>query len=110
MSHTFRLPPQRQKDILDPDDDSTFAPVPAAHRRAKTFLKAQLKAEMDAGWHPLINKLGRRAMIEELRAQLLAFSKKEYPFNQKIGEVSPLQWWKRFENNEHGRTLAVRKR
>ncbi|KAJ3718599.1 hypothetical protein DFJ43DRAFT_1042921 [Lentinula guzmanii] len=47
-----------------------------------------------------------KALVEEFTPQLLAYSRREYPFTDPIGDKSMLQWWRELLLNPKGRVVA----
>jgi hypothetical protein len=59
--------------------------------------------------HPILHSKGPRDCAVDLKHQIDAFWKGEYPFNVSANEniTDPLEWWTRLERHEHGQVLAV---
>ncbi|KAJ3713739.1 ribonuclease H-like domain-containing protein, partial [Lentinula guzmanii] len=109
---TITIPPAIQKDDA-PEAHTT--PNPRAYRRAKKALKQILRNEVDlylkvgntTSIFTLVQATGSvKALVEEFTPQLLAYSRREYPFTDPIGDKSMLQWWRELLLNPKGRVVA----
>ena len=114
------LIPRTRRTNADSDssakDDSEYAPNPRAYRRVKKFLKEQLKLELAVkpeARHPLLLEIGAKTAASELRTQLMAYARSEYPFNQSLEPFAHsaqpvLAWWQALADHHFARVLAVR--
>jgi hypothetical protein len=59
--------------------------------------------------HPILHAKGPRDCAVDLKCQIDAFWKGEYPFNVSANEniTDPLEWWTCLERHEHRQVLTV---
>ncbi|KAK1221431.1 hypothetical protein PQX77_015759 [Marasmius sp. AFHP31] len=83
-----------------PEADQT--PNPKAYKRAKVALIPILQQESTFYKNnPLISPLSQvmseagteKVLGAEFKSQLVAFARHEYPFSDRLGNKTPLQWW-----------------
>ncbi|CDO75074.1 hypothetical protein BN946_scf184703.g4 [Trametes cinnabarina] len=110
MSTAIFVPPAATGDDAS-SDDSHKAPIPRAYTRVKIFLKNLLQAEMKLMAQPLVKELEEADLADELRDQLLAYARGEYPFKQRLDRSQSsqpvLKWWLDLKEHRHARTLAM---
>lgn len=87
-------------------------PHPRAYDRVKEFVKETFAAMADRKQdYPLLVKLGIKRASMDLKKQLEAYWLDEAPFGkvepEKLKGVTPFQYWKQYETNQHAQVLAV---
>ncbi|KAJ3919319.1 ribonuclease H-like domain-containing protein [Lentinula edodes] len=102
--------------VTDDVPEANEAPFPAAYRRAKKALKSILRAEVEmyrsigdgASIFLLIQQAGGsvQTVVQEFSPQLLAYSRKEYPFGDLMGSKSTLEWWRELLPHPKARVIA----
>ncbi|KAE9388842.1 hypothetical protein BT96DRAFT_421243 [Gymnopus androsaceus JB14] len=107
-SGTIPMPAIRIPATATHTDDASEAdqtPNPKAYRRVKQALKNSLRVEVEcfrlvkeeASIASLLKQMSseqRQNIKNELTVQLLAYSHREYPFTDPIGDKSILEWWR----------------
>jgi hypothetical protein len=90
----------------------TPLPYPHAHGRVKNFLKDMLREKLrlfpKGLIEPALKDLSPVQIVDDLRHQLDAYWRNEWPFNQPVKDNDPLAWWKALEDHPYARVLAVR--
>ena len=117
VSHTIRLPARAQNQPLPVD-----VPYPNAFKRAKEYLKKILRDEAEyykanptmpqSPIGQIICKLGEKAVVDKFRTQILAYARRDYPFQEpKVdgeGETgNVLTWWRDLSSHPLAQVLAV---
>lgn len=115
---TIRIPPQNGPAAAS---ESTVFDRPIPHRRAydrvKEFLKPILRAMLDRTQRTpdatdaiskCIREVGAAGVVEELKNQLRAFWREEWPFDRPIENGDPYSWWRELQPHPHAHVLAVR--
>lgn len=86
--------------VVPEDDNKTF-------KRIGTFLVSMLKSEY-MGKKEQIGKLNAKDALDQLKNQLLSYSKGVWPFNLSYGDSDdPMSWWKPLTMNPDAQVLAV---
>ncbi|KAA1479812.1 hypothetical protein DENSPDRAFT_789582 [Dentipellis sp. KUC8613] len=89
-------------------------PHPRAYNRMKDYLKNMLKAEADRlqtlpdkYTNPVLKEIGSAVASLELKTQVEAFWRKEYPFNESAKDKTALEWWSSLIIHPKARVLAM---
>ena len=105
--------------VIIPSRTGKPAPqFPSAYARVKNFLKTLLRNEIeyrethpDHPWPPPLISLQPADIVDELRIQLEAYWRGEWPFtsieDSNTVEVHPLEWWQERSDWHGARVLAV---
>jgi len=97
-------------------------PYPSAFKHAKEYLKKMLRDEAEyykanltmqpSPIGQIISKLGEKVVVEKFRIQILAYARREYPFqglinglNGEAGNI--LTWWRDLSSHPLAQILAV---
>ncbi|RDB28214.1 hypothetical protein Hypma_001371 [Hypsizygus marmoreus] len=92
---------------------------PQAYEKVKEYLKKVLRGMFEqmkkhpeeANGEPVLMKLGEAGAARELKHQLLAYWRWEWPFKTEESAAAvpdnPLTWWQGFEQHPHARVLAL---
>lgn len=91
-------------------------PYPRAYDRVKEYTKDLLKAMIayqqqhpESNVEPLLKSLTPKELSIELKRQLEAFWRGQYPFNRPLtSSMDSLAWWLQFQEHPDARVLAVK--
>ena len=75
-------------------------PNPKAYQCVKKVLKEICEVKFWASIAPLMQCVETpkaQALADEFVSQLVAYSRREYPFTDPLGSESVLEWWKELE-------------
>jgi hypothetical protein len=108
------LIPSHSHNMCGPATRPSPMPYPRAYEKTKDYLKNMLKQmlvhiEKFPGTGPeLLRTLGPVDAAHELKNQLKAFWRGEYPFivSEEAKGKNPLEWWQNLEHHIHARILA----
>jgi len=87
---------------------------PHAYNRVKNYLKDMLRAQLARHKshpgdriHPIFKELSPSQTVEDLRHQVEAFWRGEWPFDAPVKNGNSLAWWESLVMHPHARVLAV---
>jgi hypothetical protein len=69
---------------------------------------ARCEAHPNDHMHPIFREMDAAQIVVDLRHQIEAYWRNEYPFNIPVKDGNPLAWWKSLSEHVHGRVLSVR--
>ena len=113
---TITIPAQNQQNTQRPavGNVSSTIPYPHAYNRVKDYLKNMLRAQLARckshpgdRIHPIFKELSPSQIVEDLRHQLEAFWRGEWPFDMPVKDGNSLAWWESLAMHRHARILAV---
>ncbi|KAI0820926.1 ribonuclease H-like domain-containing protein [Irpex lacteus] len=116
ISDYLLIPPTANPSITVPHPgiDLTM-PYPRAYDRVKEYTKDLLKAMIayqqqhsESNVEPLLKSLTLKELSIELKRQLEAFWRGQYPFNRPLtSSMDSLAWWFQFQKHPDARVLAM---
>ncbi|KAF8581806.1 hypothetical protein K439DRAFT_1513241 [Ramaria rubella] len=90
----------------DGQDDSQFTPFLNTYKQVKEYLKKVMQEELRAGYRPFLKQLGVKKAVEKFCAQLMAYSRREWPFNAELQSSNIVGWWRTLSENPEADVLS----